>query len=239
VTTKNGRWYATFECERDLSPLSATGRAVGVDRGVRVLVATSDGERITNPRIADRHRATVEQHALALDTATVKDARGRPLNRRDPARIAAVRRLARAKEREASSRRDYLRKVALSSVRRYDIIAIEDLRVRNMTHSAKVTAVSPGTNVAAKSGLNRAILDAGFGILATLIREKAEYAARVVVNVNLAYTSQTCAACVRCGHSADADINAAQNILVRATAQLAPMSALSPASSRFTQHDAT
>ena len=88
-----------------------------------------------------------------------------------------------------------------------------------------------------KAGLNRSLLDAGFGTLARLLREKAEYAARVVVEVDARYSSQTCAACghvakesregpcfacVRCGHEADADVNAAQVILLRA--QLVPMS---------------
>jgi putative transposase len=253
IVRKNDRWYAVFECERDVAPLPASAHVVGVDRGVRVLAATSAGELIANPRHADRLRSRVELHAIALDGATKKDARGRCLNRRDPARVAAVRRLARAKEREANARRDYAHKVALGLVRRFDLIAIEDMRVRNMTRSAKGTIDAPGVNVAAKAGLNRALLDAGFSQLATLIREKAEYAVRTIVSVDARYTSQTCAAClhvaaesrsgtqfvcVGCGHKADADINAARNILARATAQSAPMSELSPGSTRLAQHDA-
>ena len=121
-----------------------------------------------------------------------------------------------------------------------------------MVRSARGTVDEPGKNVRAKAGLNRSLLDAGFGILATLIREKAEYAARVVVRVDAKYTSQTCAACghvaresregpcfvcVRCGHQDDADVNAARNILARAV-QSAPMSELSPGDARLTQHDA-
>jgi putative transposase len=253
IARKNERWYAVFECQRDPDALPRNGRAVGIDRGVRVLAATSDGELIANPRHADRLRSIVEQHARALDAQTVKDSLGRCMNRRDPKRVAAARRLARAKEREANARKDYAHKVALGLVRRYDTIALEDLRVRNMTRSARGTIEAPGTNVAAKAGLNRALLDAGFGQLATLIREKAEYAVRAIVSVDAKYTSQTCAACthvasmsrsgarfacVRCGHQADADVNAARVILQRATAQSAPMSELSPASTRPAQHDA-
>lgn len=253
LVRKNERWYAVFECSREPVPLAATGRAIGVDRGVRVLAATSTGEKIDNPRHADRLRSIVEQHAVAVDAASIKDARGRCMNRRDPHRIAAARRLARAKEREANARRDHAHKVALDLVRRHDLIALEDLRVRNMTRSARGTADEPGKNVAAKAGLNRALLDAGFGQLATLIGEKAAYAVRVMVSVDARYTSQTCAACghiakdsrsgsyfvcVRCGHTADADVNAACNILARATASLAPMSELSPESTRLAQHEA-
>ena len=164
------------------------------DRGVRVLAATSDGELIENPRLAERHRARVELHAVALDAATMKDVAGRCRNRRDPARIAAPRRLARAKDR-ANARRDWLRKVSRKIVDSYDFIALEGLAVRNMTRSARGSVEAPSTNVAAKTGLNRAILDAGFGLLDTLIREKAEYAARIVARVDPRYTSQTCAEC--------------------------------------------
>jgi putative transposase len=134
-------------------------------------------------------------------------------------------------------------------VARFDRIALEALNLRGMTRSAKGTVEAPGTNVGAKAGLNRALLDAGFGMLATLIREKAEYAAREVIEVDASYTSQTCAACghvakesregrrfacVRCGHEADADVNAARVILLRAESP--PMRA--PGTARGKQYDA-
>jgi putative transposase len=210
---------------------------VGVDRGVRVLAATSDGELIPNPRVADRLRSRVERHQQKLERLSQRDAGGRVLNRQDPTRLAAAMRLARAKEREANARRDHLHKVALDLVRRNDRIALERLELRSMTHSAKGTVEEPGSRVRQKAGLNRSLLDAGFGMLATLIREKAGYAARDVVTVAARYSSQTCAACghvakesregahfacVRCGHQADADVNASQVILLRA--QSAPTS---------------
>jgi putative transposase len=160
-----------------------------------------------------------------------------------------VRRLARAKEREANARRDWLHKVSRMIVQRFDRIALEALRLRSMTRSAKGTVEQPGVGVRAKAGLNRALLDAGFGKLATLIREKAEYAGRTVIEVDARYSSQTCAACgqvckesregplfacVRCGHEADADVNAAQVILLRAESP--PKRA--PGTARGRQHDA-
>lgn len=191
----------------------------------------------------------VERHARKLDALTKKDANGRVLNRRDPQRVKAARRLARAKEREANARRDWLHKASRDLVDRYGFIALESLKVGSMTRSAKGTAEAPGTNVRAKSGLNRALLDAGFGMLATLIREKAAHAARVVVSVDPKYTSQTCAqcahvakasregarfACVSCGHEADADVNAARVILLRAESP--PTRA--PGTARGRLHDA-
>ncbi len=249
LVTKNGRWYAVFEGHRLPSPLPASGSSVGVDRGIRVLAALSDGTTIENLRPGSRRKAVVERHQRALEAVTVKDAIGRPLNAEDPARIAAVRRLARAKEREANARRDWLHKVSRMIVQRFDRIALEVLPLRSMTRSAKGTPEQPGVGVRAKAGLNRALLDAGFGMLASLIREKAAYATRTVIEVDARYSSQTCAACghvckesregpffacVRCGHEADADVNAAQVILLRAESP--PMSA--PGIARGRQHDA-
>jgi putative transposase len=249
IVTKNGRWYAIFEGHRDVAALPAAGLSVGIDRGIRVLAALSDGTKLPNKRPGSVRAAVVAHHARHLDAVTEKDAAGHVRNRRDPQRIAAARRLARAKEREANARRDWLHKKSREIVDRFDVIVLEDLRMRSMTRSAKGTIGEPGTNVRAKSGLNRALLDAGFGLLETLIREKAAHAARTVMSVNPRYTSQTCAECghvaktsregaqflcVRCGHLADADINAARVILLRA--ELPPTRA--PGTARGRLHDA-
>jgi putative transposase len=249
LVTKNGRWYAVFEAHRPPSPLAVTGCSVGIDRGIRVLAALSDGTKIENLRPGSRGRAVVQRHQRTLDAATHKDAAGHVLNRRDRRRMAAARRLSRAKEREANGRRGWLHNVSREIVGRFDRIVLEALNLRGMTRTAKGTTEKPGTNVAQKAGLNRAILDAGFGMLASLIREKAAYAARTVIEVNARYSSQTCAACghvckesregprfacVRCGHAADADVNAAQVILLRAESP--PMRA--PGTARGRQHDA-
>ena len=103
IVTKNARWYAVFECQRDPAPFPPSGRNVGVDRGVRILAATSDGELIANPRHADRLRSRVEMHSRALESATTKDGRGRAINGDDPARAKARSRLARARERESNA----------------------------------------------------------------------------------------------------------------------------------------
>ncbi|MEO9171134.1 MAG: transposase [Candidatus Aquilonibacter sp.] len=250
ITRKAGRWYATFECKRKIAPMAASGREIGIDAGITAVLATSNGDLIENPRHANTHRARVESAARSLDAATEKDARGHVLNRRDPHRRAKARALARAKEREANARRDFLHKVSSKLVRENDLIAMEKLGLRNMTRSAKGTADSPGSNVAAKAGLNRAMLDTGFGMLRRMIAEKAEWAARAIAVVDPKYTSQMCFACkhvaansrdgtrfacVACGHSDHADVNAARNILAKA--QWAPQSVLSSGDAGLTLED--
>jgi putative transposase len=98
-----------------------------------------------------------------------------------------------------------------------------------MTRSASGTFDAPGRGVAAKSGLNRSILDAGWGVFLTILAYKAESAGRELIAVDPRDTSRTCArcghcakdnrttqaefACTACGHAAHADVNAAINIL--------------------------
>jgi putative transposase len=111
------------------------------------------------------------------------------------------------------------------------VIALEDLRITAMTRSAKGTLDTPGRNVRAKSGLNRVVLDASFGLLRQMIESKVEETGIVVVAVDPKYSSQTrsrCGyvaaesrrrrrfACVACGFTVHADVNAALEIRRRA-----------------------
>ena len=234
LVVRNGRWYACLECERAVSPLPKTGVTIGIDRGVHVLAACSDGRLIRNLAAGERRRTATARLQRALEAVTQRDSTHRVRNRRDPVRVKAVLRLARAKEREANARRDFAHKQARAIVNSADVIALERLNLRAMTRSAAGTVETPGRGVRAKAGLNRVVLDAGFGLLDRLIAEKAEEAARVVVRVEAKFSSQTCSRCghvsarsrrrrrfwcVRCGLSAHADVNAALEI--RRRAQLA------------------
>ena len=104
-------------------------------------------------------------------------------------------------------------------------VVLENLDVKNMTRSAKDTVEEPGTNVKAKSGLNRVILASGWGQM----ERKRTYKASELAKVPAPYTSQTCSycghvdpcnrttqarfRCVACGFMANADHNATINIL--------------------------
>jgi putative transposase len=109
------------------------------------------------------------------------------------------------------------------------VLALEDLRIGGLTASARGTVEGPGRNVAQKAGLNRSILDAGWGQFTSILVAKAESAGRRVVRVEPGYTSLDChtcgSRCVRprqdtvicpnCGEQ-DADRNGACNIATRA-----------------------
>ena len=220
VKREGKRWYVILSCDNvPAQPLPATGAAVGVDLGVAALLATSDGALIDNPRHGQRAagRLAAAQRSLA------RYKRGSTRRGKARGRVAAHH----AKVRR--QRLDHHHKTALALVRRYDLIVHEDLTIASMTRSARGTVEQPGSNVAQKSGLNRSILDAGWGQFLTILAGKAESAGRQVVAVDARNTSRTCPECghcVRdnrvsqaefrcqaCGYTAHADVNAAQNIL--------------------------
>jgi putative transposase len=225
LVRKGEHWYACFECEREVTPLPKTGKTTGIDRGVHVLAATSESRLIRNPRFLQKAQILRKRLQRAVS----------PRKRGGKNRRKAVRLLARAHERVKEARRDFLHKTARTIVTASDTIVLEALNLRAMTRSAKGTLESPGRNVAAKAGLNRALLDSSFGLLRQMIVAKAEEAARTVVEVDPRYSSQECARCgqiaaesrrerryrcVGCGFRVHADVNAA--LVIRGRAELWP-----------------
>jgi putative transposase len=210
-----GRWHVAFAAVPEPVPAPGTGEIVGVDRGVTVSAALSTGEMLHAPGL----RGTEARRLLRLQRKLARARRGS--NRRAKVKSA----IARLKTRETDRRKDWAEKTSTDLARRFDVIAVEDLKIGNMTRSARGTIDTPGAGVRAKAGLNRGILAAGWGRLVTRLEHKAPGR---VVKVNPRYTSQTCNACghraaesresqsrfacVACGHRANADVNAACNI---------------------------
>lgn len=214
------RWYVVLSCDDvPACPLPAAGREVGVDVGVTRFATVSDGEIIASPRFT---RESADELAAAQRSLARKN-RGSANRRRAKAKVAQVHRRIR------NRRADFHHKTARALVRECDVIALEDLRIANMVRSASGTLEKPGTNVAAKSGLNRSILDAGWGQFTSILIGKAEEAGRRIVLVDPRHTSINCHQCgARCTrprqetvicpeHGAiDADVNGAINIASRA-----------------------
>jgi putative transposase len=212
-----GGWYACITCETAPTPLPATGREVGIDVGLSSLVATSDGEMVGHPRWY-----RWEQARLRVLQRRVCRRKMGGANRGKAVRVVALHAL-----HVANRRKDFLAKMAHSLVERYDLIALEDLRIPNMVKNRH---------------LAKSIMDSGWGYFRTHLAHKAVEAGRVVILVDPAYTSQTCSACgnrfpehiglsirhvsCSCGLSLDRDINAARNILRAGRARWEPTSAL-------------
>jgi putative transposase len=229
VRREGRRWWVSIRCvDVPAEPLPATGCQVGIDLGVMVLAATSDGELITNDRHAQRgaQRLAVAQQALATKQ------RGSKHRRR------AVERVADQHRRIRHRRADTLHKLSRRLVDHYDLIVHEALVVSNLVRRPRPRPDPTGgyapNRARTKAALNRCIHDAGWGQLLAMIAYKAESAGRTVITVDPRNTSRTCTDCgyvsagnrrgVRfecqaCGHVANADTNAALNILRAGRAQ--------------------
>jgi putative transposase len=213
------RWYVIVVTEAEPVPLPPTGRSVGVDVGVARFLTTSDGQVVANPRFLD----TAQERIVELQRRR-QHARAGSGNRRRVRRA-----LAKEWRKLRNQRRDFHHKTARSLVDSCDTIALENLRVAAMTAAAAGTVEAPGRNVAAKAGLNRSILDAGWTQFARILVAKAESAGRPVIFVNPSSTSIDCHTCgARCVRprqdtvvcpvhgELDADLNGARNIASRA-----------------------
>lgn len=210
-----GRWHVAFAVIPKPVDGPGTGEVVGVDRGVAVSVALSTGETRPCPAIA----GTTQERLRRLQRRLARAERGS--ERRAQVKLA----IARLKAREADARKDWAEKVSTDIARRFDVIRIEDLDIRNMTRSAGGTIENPGSNVRQKAGLNRSILASGWGLFAKRLEDKAPGR---VEKINPRYTSQRCSACghvdpesrksqadfvcTACGYACNADVNAAINI---------------------------
>ena len=219
------KWWICVACRVEPQQrCQSESAAIGIDVGVAKAIAQSDDVLVPLPKQIRSARTLKRQRQRALSRA-VKGSKRREKTKLRLARIAA---------RDTRRRKAWQHRQAARLTRCYRIIGIEDLQIANMTRSAKGTVEAPGKNVKAKSGLNRSILEVGWGGL----REKLEYkAARdgaAVVAVDPRYTSQICSGCgaivpkrltqrvhhcTACGLVLDRDTNAAKVIRARALAQ--------------------
>lgn len=235
---RDGGWTLTTFSEVEVDRSTTPGLAVGIDINVaNIAIADNAGrsELIPTPRPMREAREHVETIAREVSS--------KPL--RSSARMRARRKLAKAKRREASIRRDWLHKLSDRIVRDYGIVATEKLAINNMTRSAKGTIEEPGKMVAQKAGLNRSILDVAPGMLLDMLRYKCEEAGAQFIEIDTRKhaPSQTCPACGRrekkslaerthrcpCGCEMHRDIAAATvilNVALEAVAKAEPPAAL-------------
>jgi putative transposase len=226
ITAKRegGRWYVMLSCDDvPAEPLEPTRSAAGIDMGVASFLTTSDGAHVSNPR----HLAGINERLAAAQRDLARKKCGSSRRKKAAAKVARLHGKVRRQ------RLDHAHQTALTLVRAYGVIVHEQLKISNMTARPKPRPDGSGgyepNGAAAKAGLNKSIRDAGWGIFLRVLSAKAESAGRKVIAVNPRHTSQRCAQCghtaagnrvtqavfrcLGCGHQANADVNAARNIL--------------------------
>jgi len=215
VTFHNGQWHIAFAVVPDPIPAPGTDTVIGIDRGVTITAALSDGRTLNCPQLTVKERAQIRKHQRRAARAPKGSA----------AKAAGHAKVARLRAREANRRKDWCEKTSTMLARSYGLVRFEKLNIKNMTRSAKGTVEQPGRNVAQKSGLNRAVLAQGWGLL----RQRTEHKAPGrVEDVPAPYTSLRCSACgwidknsrknqaefacSSCGFTCNADTNASINV---------------------------
>jgi len=220
ISLTAGKWCMSIQTEREVgTPVHPSSSAVGVDLGVARFATLSDGT-VFEPL------NSFKQHEVALRKAQQSLSRKVKFSKNWH---KAKKKVQRIQARIANVRKDYLHKTTTTISKNHAMVCIEDLQVSNMSKSAKGTVLQPGRNVKAKSGLNKAILDQGWGMARQMLTYKTVWNGGILVVVPPQYTSQTCPccgyisrenrqtqakfACVECGYENNADLVGAINIL--------------------------
>lgn len=228
VSQSCGKWYVSIQTEFEVpEPVHKAASMVGLDAGVTKLATLSDGtvyQPVNSFKASQRKLAMLQRQLSRKVKFSASWQKQKKKIQRLHSHIANI-------------RRDYLHKVTSEISKNHAMIVIEDLKVSNMSKSAKGTAERPGRNIRAKSGLNRSILDQGWYEMRRQLEYKQLWRGGQVLAIPPAYTSQRCACCGHtakenrqtqskfvcqvCGYTENADINGARNILAAGHAVLA------------------
>jgi putative transposase len=222
--------FVSFSCQvEEPEKLPVSYEDVGIDLGVSHLATLSNGEMIEHP-------CYYRQGHKTLETRQQKVSRKKKGSHR---REKAKRLVGKAHRKIRNQRKDFLHKPSRKIVDRYQVIVFEDIQTSNLVQRPKpkkdeTTGQYLPNGAAAKGGLNKSILDAGWGMFMQFSTSKAQEAGRTLLKVNPLYTSHICSECgtVRkkdlserwhscdCGAERDRDVNAAITILVRGNKEL-------------------
>lgn len=233
ITERAGQWYASVLLAQERTAQITSEASIGIDRGIAVFAALSSGDLIAGANVG---RKAARSLAIAQRRLSRKR-KGSQNYRKQRMRVARVH------ARVSAARKDFLHKTSTTIAKSHGLVVLEALKVRNMTASASGTVEAPGRNVRQKAGLNRAILDQGWGTFAQMLAYKVEERGGHVLFVDPRNTSRTCSscgvvdadsrdgvrfACRSCGHTAHADTNAAINILRRGSPSMPVEGASAP-----------
>lgn len=222
VTRKGKHWYVAIQVEYETPPIAhKSSSIVGIDMGVKCFATLSNG-------IVYQPLNSFKKSAAKLATLQRKLKNKRKFSNNWQKQKAKI---TKHHEKIANARRDILHKISTEISENQAVIVIEDLKIKNMSKSSKGNSEKHGKRVAQKSGLNRSILDQGWGMFFDMLEYKQNWNGGVVLKVPAHHTSQTCPCCnhvakenrltqadfvcIECGYSNNADLVGAINVLAR------------------------
>lgn len=225
ITREGKHWFVNVICVKiPKETRKPTGSIIGIDVGVTNLLADSNGNLYENPRHTRNNTGGLAKAQQELSRCVKGSTRWGK----------AKQKIANIHRNTVNQRRDNLHKLSHKLILENDFIVMEALKIPNMVKRAKPKKNSDGTYApnggAAKTGLNRVIHDAGWGLLRTMTLYKAENAGIEVILVTPEYSSQECYECefvdpgnrndeqfkcLSCGHRDHADVNASKVLLRR------------------------
>lgn len=211
VSSQADKWFLSVGVEVEPRLFKKTGKLVGIDLGVKDLVITSDGIKFGNPY----HLRKSEKKLKKLQR--ILSRRKKASKRREKAKLC----LSRQHMRVANQRKDFIHKITTYLVRQFDVICMEDLNTKGMLKNHK---------------LAKSISDSSFGEIRRQLEYKSLLYGKQLLFVNRFFpSSKTCSSCgsvqdkmplhIRewtcpdCGGHHDRDLNAAVNIVRRATSE--------------------
>jgi putative transposase len=228
ISCSAGKWYVALQCQQEIEQLVPQATSIiGGDMGVAKFLTLSDGTMFFPiTALAQWERVLKrEQRKLSHKQKFSRNWR------KQKARIARIH------SKIANIRRDALHKTSTILSKNHAIVVLEELKVQNMTASARGTQDAPGRNMKQKAGLNQGILEQGWYEFRRQLAYKLAWTGGQLLLVPPQYTSQACSECghvhadnrksqahfecVQCGHVENADVNAAKNILRAGHARLA------------------
>lgn len=251
ISIHAGQWHVSFNCDDGLIEPSEKettawlmqfdapelrAMTVGLDRGVALPLAGSDGQQFDFLPVQVKRLAKQEKHKKRWQKRQARRTKG------SGNWVKAKRKVTRYQRYGGDVRRELAHQTShvLATDTRYKLFVFEALKVKNMTKKAKAKQDEQGrwlrNGAAAKSGLNKAILASAWGQTKVFLQYKARRQGKLVIEVPAFYSSQECGpcghihqdnrisqsrfVCQSCGHTDHADHNAAKVIAGRGGRQL-------------------